>query len=93
MIVKTVGFKPIIRDSERAALDVWRAQMAHNRTPMSDVADDDTFIVGPPDKVAQRLIEARELGFGEAIAELAAPFDDETIERLVGEVRPLVDAA
>jgi alkanesulfonate monooxygenase SsuD/methylene tetrahydromethanopterin reductase-like flavin-dependent oxidoreductase (luciferase family) len=92
-IVKTVGCKPIIRDSERGAQEVWRAQMAHNRTPMSEVEDDDTFMVGTPEQVAERLIEARALGFSEAIAELAAPFDDETIERFIGEVKPLVESA
>ena len=49
-------------------------------------------MVGPPELVAEKLIEAKELGFTEAIAELAAPYDDETIERFVGEVKPLVDA-
>lgn len=92
-IVKTVGCKPIIRDSERAAQEVWRAQMAHNRTPMGNVETDVTFMVGTPAQVAERLIEAKRLGFSAAIAELAAPFDDETIERLIGEVKPLVDAA
>ncbi len=92
-IIKTVGYKPIIRSTEAEADALWRAQMAHNRTPMSDVEDDPTFFVGTPEQVAQRLIEAKELGFTEAIAELAAPFDDETIERLMSEVKPLVEAA
>jgi alkanesulfonate monooxygenase SsuD/methylene tetrahydromethanopterin reductase-like flavin-dependent oxidoreductase (luciferase family) len=92
-IEKTVGCKPIIRDSEAEAQRVWRAQMEHNRTPMSDVEDDATFWVGTPQQVAERLLEARELGFTTAIAELAAPFDDETIERFIGEVKPMVDAA
>jgi len=92
-IVKTVGCKPVIRSSEAAAQEVWRAQMAHNQTPMSDVEDDVTFMVGPPELVAERLIAAKEIGFSQAIAELAAPYDDETIERFIGEVKPLVDAA
>jgi alkanesulfonate monooxygenase SsuD/methylene tetrahydromethanopterin reductase-like flavin-dependent oxidoreductase (luciferase family) len=92
-IVKTVGCKPIIRSSEAAAHELWQAQMAHNRTPMSDVEDDPTFMVGPPELVAERLIAAKEIGFSQAIAELAAPYDDETIERFIGEVKPLVDAA
>jgi alkanesulfonate monooxygenase SsuD/methylene tetrahydromethanopterin reductase-like flavin-dependent oxidoreductase (luciferase family) len=67
--------------------------MAHNKTDMSRVEHDVTFMVGTPEQVAARLIEAKELGFTEAIAELAAPFDDETIERFIGEVKPMVDAA
>jgi alkanesulfonate monooxygenase SsuD/methylene tetrahydromethanopterin reductase-like flavin-dependent oxidoreductase (luciferase family) len=92
-IVKTVGCKPIIRDSEREAQAVWRAQMAHNQTPMANVENDSTFMVGTPAQVAERLIEAKQLGFTEAIAELAAPYDDETIDRFMGEVKPWIDAA
>jgi alkanesulfonate monooxygenase SsuD/methylene tetrahydromethanopterin reductase-like flavin-dependent oxidoreductase (luciferase family) len=92
-IVKTTAFKPVIRDSVEAASRVWRDQMAHNKTPMSNVEDDVTFVNGPPELVAEYLRARRDIGFTEAIAELAAPYDDETIERLIGEVKPLVDAA
>ncbi len=92
-IAFTAGCKPIIRDSEAEARRLWEAQMAHNRTPMSDVEDDDTFWVGTPEQVAERMIERRELGFDTFLAEMAAPFDDETLERWIGEVKPLVDAA
>lgn len=67
--------------------------MAHNRTPMEDVLDDDTFWVGTPEMVASMMIERKALGFHTFIAEVAAPFDDETLERWIGEVRPMVDAA
>jgi alkanesulfonate monooxygenase SsuD/methylene tetrahydromethanopterin reductase-like flavin-dependent oxidoreductase (luciferase family) len=89
----TVGCKPIIRSTEAEARQVWQAQMAHNRTPMSDVEDDDTFWVGTPEQVAQEMIDRKALGFGTFIAELAAPYDDETIERWIGEVKPMVDRA
>lgn len=89
----TCGCKPIIRDTEAEARRVWEAQMAHNRTPMSDVEHDDTFWVGTPEQVAQEMIERRALGFTTFIAELAAPFDDETIERWMNDVKPMVDAA
>jgi alkanesulfonate monooxygenase SsuD/methylene tetrahydromethanopterin reductase-like flavin-dependent oxidoreductase (luciferase family) len=89
----TAGCKPIIRDSEAAARQVWEAQMEANRTPMSDVLDDNTFWVGTPDQVAEKMVERRELGFSTFLAELAAPFDVETIERWIGEVKPMVDAA
>ena len=39
------------------------------------------------------MIERRELGFDTFLAEMAAPFDDETLERWIGEVKPMVDAA
>ena len=91
-IIKTTACKPVIRNSEAQAEAVWRAQMAHNQTPMANVEDDITFVNGPAEKVAEYLIERKRLGFSQAIAELAAPYDDETIERFIGEVKPLVDA-
>jgi alkanesulfonate monooxygenase SsuD/methylene tetrahydromethanopterin reductase-like flavin-dependent oxidoreductase (luciferase family) len=89
----SAGCKPIIRDTSQEAHDLWEAQMEHNRTPMADVADDSTFWVGTPDEVAQRMIERKSLGFHTFIAEMAAPYDDETLERWIGEVKPMVDAA
>ncbi len=89
----TCGCKPIIRDTEEEARRVWEAQMEHNRTPMSDVLEDDTFWVGTAEQVAQEMIDRRALGFTTFIGELAAPFDDETIKRWITEVRPMVDAA
>ena len=87
----TCGCKPIIRDTEAEARRVWEAQMAHNRTPMADVENDDTFWVGTPEQVAQQMIDRKALGFGTFIGELAAPFDDETIQRWMDEVKPMVD--
>ncbi len=89
----TAGCKPIIRSTEVEARRLWEAQMEHNRTPMADVIDDDTFWVGTPEQVAQEMIDRKALGFHTFIAELAAPFDDETIERWIGEVKPMVDRA
>ncbi len=89
----TCGCKPVIRDTEAEARRVWEAQMAHNRTPMSAVEGDSTFWIGTPDLVAQRMIERRELGFTTFLAEMAAPYDDETLDRWIGEVKPMVDAA
>jgi len=91
-IERTVGCKPIIRDTEAEARLVWEQQMAHNRTPMSDVANDDTFWVGTPEQLAERMIACREIGFSTFLAELAAPYDDETLERWIGEVKPAVEA-
>jgi alkanesulfonate monooxygenase SsuD/methylene tetrahydromethanopterin reductase-like flavin-dependent oxidoreductase (luciferase family) len=89
----TVGCKPIIRSTEAEARTLWETQMAHNRTPMARVEHDDTFWVGTPEQVAQEMIDRRALGFHTFIGELAAPFDDETIERWITEVKPMVDGA
>ena len=87
----TLGCKPIIRDSEAEARRVWADLMSHNQTPMSDVEDDSTFWPGTPEQIAERLLEVKPLGFNTAIAEIPAPFDPETLERFIGEVKPLVD--
>ncbi len=92
-IIKTTALKPVIRNSVAEAEKVMHAQMAHNRTPLSDIEDDTTFVSGPSELVAEYLIARKEIGFTEAIAELAAPYDDETLERFIGEVKPLVDRA
>jgi alkanesulfonate monooxygenase SsuD/methylene tetrahydromethanopterin reductase-like flavin-dependent oxidoreductase (luciferase family) len=88
----TVGCKPLIRDSEAEARRVWAATMEHNRTPMSDVADDETFWVGTPEQVAEKMRACKEIGFHTFIGEVAAPFDEETLQRWIGEVRQLADA-
>jgi alkanesulfonate monooxygenase SsuD/methylene tetrahydromethanopterin reductase-like flavin-dependent oxidoreductase (luciferase family) len=89
----TGGCKPIIRNTIEEARRVWEAQMAHNRTPMADVLDDDTFWVGTPELIAEKMGEAKALGFHTFLGEFAAPYDDETIERWIGEVAPMVDGA
>ena len=33
-----------------------------------------------------------EIGFSTFLAEMAAPYDDETLERWIGEVKPMVEA-
>ena len=88
----TLGVKFTIRDSRAEADRVWEAAMAHNRTPMSDVVDDDTFWNGTPEELADRLRPYVELGFRTVISEQPAPYDVETFERFVGEVKPLLEA-
>ena len=87
----TLGIKATIRDSAEEADKVWRAAMDHNRTPMSDVEDDVTFWNGTPEQLAERLAPYVELGFETMISEHPAPYDVESIERLIGQVKPLVD--
>ena len=89
----TLGIKATIRDTEAEADHVWRAAMEHNRTPMTRVADDDTFWNGTAEQLAERLVPYTRLGFRTVISEQPAPFDVETLERLIGEVKPMVEAA
>lgn len=88
----TLGVKLTIRDSRAEAERVKWAAIAHNRTPRSEVEDDDTFWEGTPEEIADRLRPYVELGFRTVITEQPAPYDVETLERFIGEVKPLVDA-
>jgi alkanesulfonate monooxygenase SsuD/methylene tetrahydromethanopterin reductase-like flavin-dependent oxidoreductase (luciferase family) len=87
----TAGCKPLIRNTVEEARRVWEAQMQANRTPMADVEDDDTFWVGTPEYVAERMSERKAVGFDTFLAEMPAPYDDETLVRWIEEVRPMVD--
>src|SRR5262249_18032496 len=86
----TAGCKPVIRSRAEDADVLWRAQMAANRTPMADVEDDDTFWVGTPELMAERMSERKALGFNTFLAEVPAPYDDETLDRWINEVLPMV---
>jgi alkanesulfonate monooxygenase SsuD/methylene tetrahydromethanopterin reductase-like flavin-dependent oxidoreductase (luciferase family) len=87
----TLGVKVTIRDSQAEAERVWKAAMERNRTPMREVEDDVTFWNGSPEQLAERLAPYVELGFGTVISEQPAPYDVETLERFIGQVKPLVD--
>lgn len=86
----TVGCKPIIRDTEAQARKVLAEQLEANHTSPDDVRDDASFWVGTPQRIAEQIEELRTLGFHTVIAEMPAPYDEETLERLIGEVRPMV---
>jgi alkanesulfonate monooxygenase SsuD/methylene tetrahydromethanopterin reductase-like flavin-dependent oxidoreductase (luciferase family) len=88
----TIACKPFIRDSERDAQLVLGQALAQNRTRRADIAHDPSFWVGTPYQIAERMLELRHVGFTTFIAQMPAPYDVETLERLVGEVKPLVEA-
>ena len=69
----TLGIKATIRDSEAEADRARRAAMERNRTPLADVADDDTFWNGTPEQLAERLAPYVELGFRTPLSEQPAP--------------------
>jgi alkanesulfonate monooxygenase SsuD/methylene tetrahydromethanopterin reductase-like flavin-dependent oxidoreductase (luciferase family) len=89
----TLGVKVTIRDTKAEADRVWEAAMARNRTPMANVVSDHTFWNGTPEQLAERLLPYVRLGFRTVISEHPAPYDVESLERFVGEVKPLVDGA
>jgi alkanesulfonate monooxygenase SsuD/methylene tetrahydromethanopterin reductase-like flavin-dependent oxidoreductase (luciferase family) len=87
-IERTVLIRPVIRDDAAEAERVWQSQMAHNKVtvPVGHVA-------GPVSMFEALLRDYSSIGIDTLIAELPAPFDHETIERLATEVRPLVERA
>jgi alkanesulfonate monooxygenase SsuD/methylene tetrahydromethanopterin reductase-like flavin-dependent oxidoreductase (luciferase family) len=92
LIERTVGCKMVIRDDPAEAERVWASQMAHNRTPREEWDGPDTLWIGTPAQVAETIRAHVENGFSTVIVEMPAPYDVETLERLIGEVKPLVDA-
>jgi alkanesulfonate monooxygenase SsuD/methylene tetrahydromethanopterin reductase-like flavin-dependent oxidoreductase (luciferase family) len=91
-IERTADCGMVIRDDPAEAERVWAAQMAHNRTPREDWDGPDILWLGTVEQIAAQIRERVEVGFETVIVELPAPYDVETIERLIGEVKPLVDA-
>jgi alkanesulfonate monooxygenase SsuD/methylene tetrahydromethanopterin reductase-like flavin-dependent oxidoreductase (luciferase family) len=89
----TLGIKALIRDTEAEARRVQTAALEHNKTAVSELDEDDTFWCGSSEQLAEKLIPYVKLGFHTVISEQPAPYDVETIERLMGEVKPLVDKA
>ena len=89
-ITRTSSCWIVIRDTRAEAERTWADQRAHNR---ADLGEDDAYrhFFGPPALVAEKLLEHVGAGFATSIVEMAAPYDTETIERLIGEVKPLVD--
>jgi alkanesulfonate monooxygenase SsuD/methylene tetrahydromethanopterin reductase-like flavin-dependent oxidoreductase (luciferase family) len=88
----TASFWPIIRSTEREAQRVWAATLERNRIAgESEAATEEAWWVGTPDLIAERLRERVALGFRTFIAEVPAPYDGETLERLMTEVRPAVE--
>ena len=60
--------------------------------PARDSLEPSRPLFGPPRAIAARLREYVDAGFSTVIVEVPAPYDIETLERLIGEVKPLVDA-
>ena len=92
-IERTVGAKIVIRATEAAARQVLEDLMEHNRTPMSNIAADETFWVGTAGEITERMLAYREVGFHTLLAEMPAPYDRETMETLIGVVAPAVNSA
>ncbi len=90
-IERTLGFKPVIRSTPEAAERAYLDMLEHNRTPVSRMEGDVSVWLGTPDQIAGTMLDYRRAGFHTFIAELAAPYDMETMESLIGVVKPMVE--
>ena len=90
-IERTISGKLFLRSTEKEAREVCARAMEMNRTRMSDVEGGDDFWFDTPERTAERLLEYKQMGVHTFIPEIPAPYDEETLERLIGEVKPIVD--
>src|SRR5207248_10292283 len=85
----------VIRDEPREARRVYVELLFHNQV-VRDQVDVEEYLeqrgkwFGPAEEIAERLRPYLELGFRHVILGVFSPFDVETIERLIGEVKPLL---
>ena len=92
-IERTVGCKITIRRTAEEAERVRRRLLEHNRTPLERVAGDETFWTGTSEGIAEIMAGYRKIGFHTFIVELPAPYDEETMESLIRDVKPMVSSA
>ena len=85
----TYNCKIIIRDREADARAVLDRQLAVNTLDPATAGP--SFWAGTVETIAERMAAFVAAGFHGFTIEELAPFDDETLERLIGEVKPLVE--
>jgi alkanesulfonate monooxygenase SsuD/methylene tetrahydromethanopterin reductase-like flavin-dependent oxidoreductase (luciferase family) len=91
-IERTVGCKITIRSTQAEADRALEHILGTNGLTPADVAGDHTFWTGTPERIAETMIAYRQVGFHTFLVECPAPYDAETLERLMRDVKPLVDA-
>jgi alkanesulfonate monooxygenase SsuD/methylene tetrahydromethanopterin reductase-like flavin-dependent oxidoreductase (luciferase family) len=89
-IHKTVGSKIMIRDSEAEARRDWQGLLAANKMTEQEGLEDESWLFGSPEAIAEQMAAYRAIGFDGFMVEEPAPYDPETIERLMREVAPAV---
>jgi F420-dependent oxidoreductase-like protein len=82
------GGSPVIRDSEAEARKVAAAWAEQNRLPDWRGSQG---LMGPPELVVERWAPYLDLGFDHIYVDCPAPFDHESLERLVREIKPMLD--
>jgi alkanesulfonate monooxygenase SsuD/methylene tetrahydromethanopterin reductase-like flavin-dependent oxidoreductase (luciferase family) len=86
-IEKTVSFPILIRDDRTAAQGPYQALLEHNGIAGMRSSPG---LLGPPAEIADVLRPYLGLGFQTVIVRMPAPYDSETIDRMV-EVREILD--
>jgi alkanesulfonate monooxygenase SsuD/methylene tetrahydromethanopterin reductase-like flavin-dependent oxidoreductase (luciferase family) len=89
-IERVVACKMIIRDDPAEAREAYRRQLIANDAPLERL-DAVSAWLGTPEQIAERITAHAAIGFRTVVLEMPTPYDSETLERLVREVRPLVD--
>lgn len=85
-IERTLECKMLIRDDPAIAEREWRHRIEANHAVPEEIRN---AWVGPPAMLAERMRRYASIGFRHFIVELPAPFDEETLDRLIGEVLPM----
>jgi F420-dependent oxidoreductase-like protein len=89
-IERTTGIGVVvIRDSHAAAERVFEQLFARNGNAKLWTAQP----VGTPEEVAEMLAPYLEIGYRHLVAGFPAPYDEESMVRLIGEVKPLLERA
>jgi alkanesulfonate monooxygenase SsuD/methylene tetrahydromethanopterin reductase-like flavin-dependent oxidoreductase (luciferase family) len=91
-IVRSVGCKITIRQTEAEAHRALAGILDRNGLSRADVADDETFWTGTPAQIAERMQAYRDVGFHAFIVESPAPYDAETLESLMQQVKPMLES-
>ena len=87
-IERTTGIGvPVIRDSRGEAERVFRSLFEHNGQARSWQDQP----VGTPEDVAEKLAPYLEIGYRHLVAGFPSPYDEETMTRLVTEVKPSLE--
>jgi alkanesulfonate monooxygenase SsuD/methylene tetrahydromethanopterin reductase-like flavin-dependent oxidoreductase (luciferase family) len=92
-IERTIGCKITIRSTDEEARRALAGILAANGLAPADIVADHTFWTGSPERIAETMLTYRRVGFHTFLVECPAPYDAETLERLMSEVKPIVDAA
>jgi alkanesulfonate monooxygenase SsuD/methylene tetrahydromethanopterin reductase-like flavin-dependent oxidoreductase (luciferase family) len=86
-ITGAMSCKIVIRDDLRIARRIWESTLV--RHGMEDYRRE--AWLGPPEQIAEYIRHYQALGFDMLVVDQLAPFDPQTIERLITEVAPLLE--